>query len=153
MSTTDPRKNAGDTQRHTVGRPFEPGNSGRPRGARNRTTIAIEALLDGEAEGLTRKAIELGLKGDINALRLCLSTLCPPRRDHHVEFELPALNGAADAPAATAAIVQAVSLGELTPSEAESIAKLIEVHLQAVNAADLDHRIKQLEAAIKEQGK
>jgi hypothetical protein len=30
---------------------------GRPRGARNRTTVASEALLEGEAETLTRKAI------------------------------------------------------------------------------------------------
>src|SRR5690348_2496063 len=45
------------------GRPFRPGESGnpagRPRGARNRTTLAAEQLLDGEAEVLTRKAIEL----------------------------------------------------------------------------------------------
>jgi Family of unknown function (DUF5681) len=41
------------------GRPFEPGQSGnpsgRPNGARNKTTIAVEALLDNEAEALTRK--------------------------------------------------------------------------------------------------
>jgi uncharacterized protein DUF5681 len=45
------------------GRPFKPGQSGnpkdRPKGARNRATIAAESLLDGEAEALTRKAIEL----------------------------------------------------------------------------------------------
>src|SRR5262245_47204912 len=45
------------------GRPFEPGQrgnpSGRPKGARNKTTIAVEALLDNEAEALTRKLIEL----------------------------------------------------------------------------------------------
>jgi hypothetical protein len=33
--------------------------SGRPKGARHRTTVAIEALLGGEGEALTRKAIEL----------------------------------------------------------------------------------------------
>jgi hypothetical protein len=39
------------------GRPFEHGQSGnpsgRPKGARNKTTIAVEALLDNEAEALT----------------------------------------------------------------------------------------------------
>src|SRR3954467_2997309 len=47
----------------TRGRPFAPGQSGngagRPRGSRNRTTLAAEQLLDGEAEALTRKVIEL----------------------------------------------------------------------------------------------
>ena len=49
---------------------FKPGQSGnpagRPRGARHATTIAIEALLDGEAETITRKAIEAA--GTIDAL-------------------------------------------------------------------------------------
>ena len=43
----------------TRGRPFQPGNPGRPKGARHKVTVAVEALLEGEAEGLTRKAIEL----------------------------------------------------------------------------------------------
>jgi hypothetical protein len=47
----------------TRGRPFQPGNPGRPKGARNRTTLAAEALLDNEGEALTRKAIELAMKG------------------------------------------------------------------------------------------
>jgi hypothetical protein len=56
--------------------PFEPSQSGNPagkaKGTRNKVTLAIEALLDGEAEALTRKAIELAKAGDILALRLCM---------------------------------------------------------------------------------
>ncbi len=44
---------------------FEAGTSGnpngRPKGARNKTTVAVEALLEGEAEALTRRAIDLAL--------------------------------------------------------------------------------------------
>jgi hypothetical protein len=38
---------------------FKKGNPGRKPGSRNKVTAAIEALLDGEAENLTRKAVEL----------------------------------------------------------------------------------------------
>jgi hypothetical protein len=52
--------------------PFEPGKSGNPagklKGTRNKTTLAVEALLDGEAETITRKAIELAKDGDLAAL-------------------------------------------------------------------------------------
>ena len=37
----------------------------------------VEALLDGEAETLTRKAIELATAGDMQALRLCLDRIAP----------------------------------------------------------------------------
>ena len=63
-------------------KPRQSGNSyGRPRGARNKATIAAEALLDGEAEAITRKAIELAKTGDITAIRLCLERIIPARRD------------------------------------------------------------------------
>ena len=42
---------------------FQPGQSGnpagKPRGTRSAITLAAEALLDGEAEALTRKCIDL----------------------------------------------------------------------------------------------
>ena len=64
------------------GRPFAKGASGnplgRPAGSRHKTTLAMEALLDGEAEKLTRKAIDLALAGDMVALRLCLDRTIPP---------------------------------------------------------------------------
>jgi len=65
------------------GRPFERGVSGnpagKPKGARHRATLAAEALLDGEAEALTRKAIELALEGNIFALKICLDRILPAR--------------------------------------------------------------------------
>src|SRR5689334_3084270 len=64
---------------------FSKGQSGNPRGkpkgARHRSTLAAEALLDGEAEALTRKAIEMALAGESTALRLCLNRILSPRRE------------------------------------------------------------------------
>jgi hypothetical protein len=54
---------------------------GRPKGARNTTTVALETLLDGQAQALTQKAIDLALAGDITALRLCLDRILPVRKD------------------------------------------------------------------------
>jgi hypothetical protein len=93
--------------------PFEPGKSGNPagklKGTRNKTTLAVEALLDGEAETITRKAIELAKDGDLAALRLCLDRIAPPRKDRPVLFELPPVSSAADAAKAAAALLEAVA--------------------------------------------
>jgi hypothetical protein len=73
-------ENTGPQQVDTRFKPGQSGNpSGRPKGARHRTTVAIEALLEGEGEALTRKAIELAKSGDMQALRLCMDRLAPSR--------------------------------------------------------------------------
>jgi Family of unknown function (DUF5681) len=83
------------------GRPFAPGTSGnpsgRPKGARNKATIAAEALLDGEAESLTRKLVEKAKEGDVGALRFCLDRICPPRRGRLVTVEIPEIRSIEDA--------------------------------------------------------
>ena len=131
--------------------PFEPGQSGNPagkaRGTRNKVTLAIEALLDGEAEALTRKAIELAKAGDMAALRLCLDRLAPPRKDRLVMFELPTITCAADAVKASAALVTAVAIGDLTPAEAGELGKLIEAYVKALEATDFAARLENLERA------
>ncbi|MBU6526385.1 hypothetical protein OGR47_05090 [Methylocystis sp. MJC1] len=129
----------------TRGRPFEQGNPGRPRGARNRATLAAEALLDGEAEALTRRAIELALAGDGPALRLCLERLVPARRDRPVYLALPAIETASGVSRAMAAILAAVAAGDVTPSEAEAVSKLVETHLRALEATEFERRLKALE--------
>jgi Family of unknown function (DUF5681) len=78
---TKPTTSAANAAPKQRGRPFEPGRSGNPAGklpgTRHRATIAIQSLLDGEAEALTRKAIELALAGDVACLRLCIDRIAP----------------------------------------------------------------------------
>jgi hypothetical protein len=72
----------------------ESGNpAGRPKGALNKITLATQALLDGEAEALTRKAVALAKEGNPMALRLCLERLLPPRKDRPINFTLPKIKG------------------------------------------------------------
>src|SRR3954467_5363819 len=97
----------------------ESGNpQGKPKGTRHRVTMAAETLLEGEAEAITRKAIELAKLGDGPALRLCMDRIYPARKDRPVRFGLPHIERAADAVASHAALVAAVARGDLTPSEA-----------------------------------
>src|SRR3954453_13604163 len=133
------------------GRPFQAGQSGNPRGrpvgSRHKATLAAEALLDGEAETITRTAIELAKTGDTTALRLCLDRICPPRRDRPVAFTMPAIESIADLTKASAALLQAVASGELTPSEAAELGKLVEAHVKAIEGREFQQRLEYLEAA------
>lgn len=135
MAADDPAS----VQQKQVGGRFQPGRSGNPRGkkpgTKNRATLAAEALLDGEAEALTRKAIKLAKDGDVTALRLCLERLVPPRRERPVSVDLPPIATPADAVHASAAILAAVADGGLTLPEAAALLDLIGAHLKLLAAA------------------
>lgn len=132
------------------GRPFVRGQSGNPAGkpvgARHATTRAVEALLEGEAEALTRKAVEMALGGDGPALRLCLDRIAPARKDMPVSFALPPIKSAADTVTASASLLDAVAAGDVTPDEAGRVMALLSAHKGLVEAGDLEARIAALEA-------
>ena len=140
---------AENTARKQRGQPFRKGQSGnpqgRPPGSRNAATVIAEQLLDGEAETLTRKAIELAKRGNMVALRLCLDRIVPPRRDRPVHFTIPGLNSVDDASKAMAAITVAVARGDLTPSEAAELSRVIETYVKAIEVTEIEQRLRALE--------
>ena len=103
------------------------------------------ALLEGEAEALTRKAVEMALAGDGVALRLCLDRIAPPRKDSPVTFPLPRMTTAQDAAQAAGAVLEAVSMGELTPIEAMQIMGLIDSFRRTLEVTELEARVAALE--------
>ena len=131
------------------GRPFQKGHSGnpqgRPPGARTAATMMAEQLLDGEAETITRKAIELAKQGDLTALRLCLERIVPPRRERPVSFTLPEINSVDRAPEAMAAITTAVANGELTPAEAAELSRVIDGYVKTLETTEIERRLRVLE--------
>ena len=107
--------------------------------------MVAQALLDGEAEALTRKAIELAIGGDMPALRLCLERIVPVRRDRTVTFKLPAVETPDDVSNATGAVLKAVAGGEITPAEGQSVAALLESRRKAIELVAMETRLRALE--------
>ena len=100
--------------RNTAGK-FTSGNSGRLKGARNKKTLAIESLIEGQAEALTQTAISKALEGDGLALRLFIERIAPAPKDKSASFPLPYIKNSMDASKAANCVLKAVSEGELTP--------------------------------------
>jgi hypothetical protein len=128
---------------------FKPGKSGnlngRPHGSRNKATLALESLLEGEGEAITRKAIENALNGDMAAIRLCMERLIPLRKDRTVSFSLPEINGADDGAKAMAGVLRALADGDMTPIEASNVSGVIEIYRKTLETAEFEGRLKSLE--------
>lgn len=132
---------------NTGGR-FQLGNPGKPKGARHRTTLAIEALLEGQHHALTQAAIDKALAGDPTALKLCLDRLAPARRDAPVAFEMPPIKTVADTVAASSAVLAAVAAGDVTPDEGGRVMALLAAHRGILETGEMEARI----AALEEKG-
>ena len=131
---------------------FKPGQSGnpsgKPKGSLNRVTLAIQSLLDGEGEELTRKAIELAKEGDLTALRLCLERICPPRKSRPINIELPDVKTGEGVSQAQAVVVRAVGEGELTPEEGQVLSNILESRRKSIESEDHERRLYELESRM-----
>lgn len=121
--------------------------AGRPRGSRNVTTLAAEALLEGEAVELTKMAIKLAKSGDLVALRLCFNRIIPPRHSRIVAFDFPIIEKVGDILAAHQAVLSAAADGQLTFDEAHQFVGLLEATRRAIETVQLAEEL----AALKER--
>jgi hypothetical protein len=122
--------------------------AGKPPGSRHKVTLAVERLLDGEGEELTRKAIELAKEGDLTALRLCLERICPPRKSRPIAIDLPDVKSGEGVSLAQAAVVQAVGEGEITPEEGQVLSNILESRRKSIETEDHERRLDELENKV-----
>ena len=131
------------------GKPWPKGQSGNPagrrRGSRNKATVMAALYLDGEAEGLIRKAVEMAYAGDPLALRLCLERTIAPRRERPEPFRLPRVESAADLAPAMAAVMAAAARGVITTGQAAEMASVIATRLRAIEADEFNRRLLMVE--------
>jgi hypothetical protein len=135
-------KQTGRFQKGQSGNP-----AGKPRGARHATTVLAEKLMHDDAKEVVKAVIGAAKSGDMPAARLILERIAPARKDRPINFDMPAIDTVSDLPKATNAIIEAVSKGEITPSEASELGKLVDAHVKAIEITDLNERIARLEEA------
>jgi hypothetical protein len=128
---------------------FKPGNSGRPKGARNKRTLLLEAIDDGDLEEIRAKLIEAAKEGKIEAAKLILDRLCPPPKARRIEISLPDTSSPQGLTGAIAAVIAAMAAGELDPQEAQQIVGVFETQRRAIETVDLATRIASLEEKAK----
>lgn len=129
---------------------WKPGQSGNPqgknRGARNKATQMVLALMEGGAAEITNTIVAAAKKGDLAAARLVIERLAPPLRERPLSLPLPDTRTVAGVSEAQQAILEAVGGGEILPGEGTALAGILEVRRKALETVELEQRISALEA-------
>jgi hypothetical protein len=133
------------TIRKPRGRSFQPGNSGRPPGSKNKVTQIVEQLAEGQAEQLVQKVIELAQAGDVSCLRMMLDRLWPPRRGRPIKLDMPPLKTSADVLNSITLLLNAIAQGHLTPDEASALSLVAERSMAVISQQEMLKRIEVLE--------
>ena len=127
--------------------------NGKPKGARNKSTLAAEALLEGSLERICKKVEEEALNGNMQAAKMILERFLPPRKDRCIEIDIPSIDTFEDVLNAVGFIVNAVGKGKITPSEGELLARTVESYSKALEIYQFESRLKSLEENLKSRGK
>jgi hypothetical protein len=72
----------------------------------------------------------------------------PPCREAPVRLDLPPLETRADTPRVLAFLLAEVGRGELTPGEAEKLARLVSEHHKAVQLTEIEESLRRVEEEL-----
>jgi Family of unknown function (DUF5681) len=128
---------------------FKKGKSGNPRGkpkgAKHRASLLAEKLFENDIEMVCNQVISQAREGNLQAAKIILDRLLPPRKDRLINIELPLINDSSDALKALKKICFAVGNGEISPLEGEALSKIIEIQAKSIELYDFEKRLQAIE--------
>jgi hypothetical protein len=104
-------------------------------------------MMADDGEDVVSAVLEAAKGGDMQAARIILDRICPPRKERPISCKLPKLEDSRDLVAGISAVIAAVANGELTPSEGQALASLIETQRRTLETEGIEQRLMALEAA------
>lgn len=138
--------NTGQKQKKIRFQKGESGNpSGRPQGSRNKASLMAEKLFSEDVQGVCKSVIAKAKSGDMQAAKIILDRLLPPRKDNPIKIELPEIKTSNDILRAIGNITQAISQGEISPLEGEALARIIDTNTKAIELYEFESRLIKLE--------
>ncbi len=145
-----------DNGRDPSGR-FGKGNPGGPGGARKRSFVMREAaetaITPEHVAALMRRALRMGLEGDLAAIRTVLDRVCGRPADvstsaEPLDFKLPPLGTAKECSTALEQVAAALCEGRMNIDDARTLIELITARLKAIETVEMEQRIAELERAM-----
>ena len=133
---------------------FKKGQSGnpkgKPKGTRNKATIAAKDLFEQNSETITQKIIDLDLTGDITALKLCLDRICPPIKAQAQHIKIDSIEDSNLTDTVTR-ILNEVTQGNIAPDIGSQLIGSLAVIARTEEIEQMKERVEALEITLKDR--
>ena len=136
---------------------FTKGKSGNPCGKKlgtlNKRT-QLSKLLEPHAEKLINKTVELALKGDVNALRLCIERLIPKTTSQPIQFDFNAidLENINNLSMLGKTIISSVAAGFILPEEGQKLMAIVDSQRKLIEHVDMNRKLDEISEHISLNG-
>jgi hypothetical protein len=115
-----------------------------------RASRLAQEQVNRRAGALICKALDMAESGDVAALRLCIERILPLRKERPVSLTSPAVRSAADAEQLMGAIIEAMTSGDVTPSQAAQMARPIDMFVRTVVTAGIERDLAELRESLRD---
>lgn len=139
-------ENTGEIQEKGRFRKGKSGNpSGRPQGTRNNATVLAERLLEDQTREICAAVVAEARTGNMQAAKIVLDRILPTKKDRPIRIDLPEMNSSTDLANSMSCVINAVGSGQISPSEGEAIARIIDIHAKTLELNEFEQRLSALE--------
>src|SRR4051812_9769226 len=104
-----------------------------------------EMLFANDVHDICKAIIAQAKSGNVQAAKIILDRLLPPRKDSPIKNNLPEIKNSSDILRAIECVTQAVANGDISTSEDEALARILDIHTKALNLYALENRLVNLE--------
>jgi len=108
----------------------------------------LAQLVESHAEALVRKALVLADEGDSQMLRFLLGRILPPRENAPLKTGPLPMGSAAELAHSSQILMQKVTSGEVSLSDASGITDLMDHHRHILETENLEARVRALEQKV-----
>lgn len=122
---------------------------GRKKGGKTQSTI-IRQQLESHSDEIINKVVEIALRGNLNAIKLCLERICPPLKQAEVSFEFGNIGGKSLTEKGEV-IINSLAEGNITAHEARNAISILLTQGRLKEIDELENRLSSLEEALNDR--
>ncbi|WDP92303.1 MAG: hypothetical protein HUN04_22295 [Desulfobacter sp.] len=122
---------------------------GRPKGSKNKCTIAAENIFEEESGAIARQAVDMALNGHPQMIKLIMERTVSIKKSSAIKLDgMPKIDSVESAGKAAEFILQSIATGRVSPLEGEILSRVLDKRLHSLQITEIEQELKMIKEKI-----